>query len=374
MNRRMNALMLSTVTWLAACGQAQAPNQVPASAPPTEARWGMSAEQAAAWAQVEAAANKEGTLTVYALTTIPPDQVSRFQELWVKAYPSIKVDLNTGLQPSDVVAKVTTEQDAKAYTADVAQLGGTTSRQLDRLGALDPFIPPAVQDPSVKWRVDPVLDEARKGALLGGTLSYVPIWINTKLVKPGEEPQTRMDLTDPKWKGKILWQVPWAAGYGWNEYYLGKKYYGMEWVAKMAAQNVVVGSNANDGLNQVARGEYAIGLANLAGDLATRLIRAGQPLKAVWPDDFVYGSANGFNIVKGAPHPNAAKVFVNWWFTEAGQRLYADLGQFPNRADIPAKEEWMKGFDHPKEYWWPKPADDVLAEPNQKEAATYFKK
>src|SRR5437773_9470250 len=131
MNRRTNALMLSVVMWLAACGQAQSPNQAPVSAPPAEARWGMSAEQAAAWAQVEAAANKEGSLTVYALTTIPPDQVGRFQEIWTKAYPNIKADLNTGLQPADVVAKVTTEQDAKAYTGDVAQLGGTTSRQLD---------------------------------------------------------------------------------------------------------------------------------------------------------------------------------------------------------------------------------------------------
>jgi ABC-type Fe3+ transport system substrate-binding protein len=97
-------------------------------------------------------------------------------------------------------------------------------------------------------------------------------------------------------------------------------------------------------------------------------------LKAAWTDDFVYGSANGFSMLKGAPHPNAAKAFVNWWFTEAGQRLYADLGQFPNRADIPGKEDWMKGFDRAKEFWWPKAADDALAEPNQKEAASYFKK
>ncbi len=374
MNRFASALVIAAGLWLVACGEPQAASQAPTSSQPAEARRSTAAEQATAWAQVEAAANKEGSLTVYALTTIPPDQVSRFQALWTKAYPNIKADLTTGLQPADIVAKVTTEQDAKAYTGDVAQLGGTTSRLLDRLGALDPSIPPAVQDASVKWRIDPVLDEAHKGALLGGTLSYVPIWINTKLVKPGEEPKTRLDLTDPKWKGKILWQVPWSAGYGWNEYYLSKKYYGQEWVAKMQGQNVAFGSNANDGMAQVARGEYAIGLANLAGDLATRLIRDGQPLKAVWPDDFVYGSANGFSVLKGAPHPNAAKVFVNWWFTEAGQRFYADLGQFPNRADIPAKEDWMKGFDHAKEYWWPKPADDALAEPNQKEAATYFKK
>ena len=34
----------------------------------------------------------------------------------------------------------------------------------------------------------------------------------------------------------------------------------------------------------------------------------------------------------------------------------------------------MKGFDHAKEFWWPKASDDGLAEPNQKEAAAAFKK
>lgn len=367
MNRFASAVVIAGAgVWLAACGGPPGASPAPASSQP--------AGQASTWAQVEAAANKEGSLTVYALTTIPPDQVGRFQELWAKTYPNIKVDLTTGLQPADIVVKVTAEQDAKAYTGDVAQLGATTSRQLDKLGELDPFIPPAVQDASVKWRVDPVLDEAHKGALLGGTLNYVPIWINTKLVTPADEPKTHLDLTNPKWKGKLLWQVPWSAGYGWNEYYLSKKYYGQEWVTKMQAQNVTFGANSNDGINQVARGEYAMALANPGNDLATRLMREGQPLKAAWTEDFTYGSANGFSVLKGAPHPNAAKVFVNWWFAEAGQRLYADFGQFPNRADIPGKEDWMKGFDRAKEFWWPKAADDALAAPTQKEAATYFKK
>jgi ABC-type Fe3+ transport system substrate-binding protein len=137
---------------------------------------------------------------------------------------------------------------------------------------------------------------------------------------------------------------------------------------------VTFASNSNDAVNQLARGEYSLLLADVGGDIATRLIRDGQPIKADWTDDFVYGSANGFSALNGAPHPNAAKVFVNWWFTQAGQQFYADLGQFANRADIPAKEDWMKGADHPKEYWWPKSADDAQAAPAQKEAASYFKK
>ena len=352
---------------LAACGGA-APSQ-PAAGGSAASGGGQQS-----WAQIEAAANKEGSVTVYALSTIPPDQMDRFRAAFNKTYPQIKVDMTAGLLPSDVVAKVTTEQDAKAYTGDVAQLGGTTGRSLDRLGEVSPFMPPAVTEGGVKWRVDPIQDADHKGSLLAGTLSYVPIWVNSNLVKPDEEPHNHMDVTDPKWKGKVIWQQPWAAGFGWNEYYLAKKMYGQEWLTKMKALDPVVGANSNDEISQLARGEYAIGLALPGGDLATRLIKAGQPLKAIWPDDFVYGSANGFSVLAHAPHPNAAKVFVNWWLTQDGQRFYADLGQFPNRTDVAPKEDWMKGSDHPKEFWFPTPADDKLAAPTQKEAASDFKR
>jgi iron(III) transport system substrate-binding protein len=351
---------------LAACGGAAS------SQPPSGSAAASGGEQP--WAQIEAAANKEGSVTVYALSTIPPDQMDRFRTAFNKTYPNIKVDMTAGLLPSDVVAKVTTEQDAKAYTGDVAQLGGTTGRSLDRLKEVSPFMPPAVQDAGVKWRVDPVQDEGHTGSLLAGTLSYVPIWVNSNLVKAGDEPKTHMDVTDPKWKGKVIWQQPWASGFGWNEYYLAKKMYGQDWLTRMEAVNPVVGANSNDEISQLARGEYAIGLALPGGDLATRLIKAGQPLKAIWPDDFVYGSANGFSLLAHAPHPNAAKVFVNWWLTQDGQRFYADLGQFPNRGDVAPKEDWMKGSDHPKESWFPTAADDKLAAPTQKEAAGDFKK
>ncbi|HLG70712.1 MAG TPA: hypothetical protein VK009_09850 [Chloroflexota bacterium] len=351
----------------AACGGTQASSQ------PAGGSQAAAASQPADWAQIEAAANKEGSVTVYALSTIPSDQLDRFRSVWAQSYPNIKVEMTTGLLPSDVVAKVSAEQDAKAYNADVAQLGGTTGRQLDKLGDLAGFLPPAIQDKSVKWRVDPVQDVGHKGALLAGTLTYVPIWVNTKLVQPAEEPHNHMDVTNPRWQGKIIWQQPWASGFGWNEYYLSKKYYGQEWVTKMQAQKPVTGANSNDEINQLARGEYAIGLALPGGDLATRLINAGQPLKAIWPDDFTYGSANGFSALNHAPHPNAAKVFVNWWLTENGQRFLADLGQFPNRADVSPKEDWMKGADHPKEFWYATAADDAIAEQMQKEAASYFK-
>ena len=54
------------------------------------------------------------------------------------------------------------------------------------------------------------------------------------------------------------------------------------------------------------------------------------------------------SLIKGAPHPNAAKVFINWGLTERGQNFWRDLGQFPLNSAIAPAEEWMKGVNNAK--------------------------
>src|SRR4051812_16591371 len=76
------------------------PTAVPSSGTPPPAaagsgarRWGMTAEQDAAWTAIETAARREGTLTYYAQSVIPQAQLPRFMELWSKDYPDVKVDI-----------------------------------------------------------------------------------------------------------------------------------------------------------------------------------------------------------------------------------------------------------------------------------------
>lgn len=377
----LGATLAAGAAALAACGgggqKQSSSNASPAASAGNAnapARWGMNVQQAADWQTLENAAKKEGSVTVYALTTIPPDSMNTFLDLWKQDYPTIKVEMTTG-QPADVTARVSTEQQAKAYTGDTAEIGATSARQLNQIGAVTAFVPPASQDPSFKWHVNPLFDEEHKGTNLTTRVGYVPFWVNTNVVKAGEEPKIRQDLTDPKWKGKIAWIVPWAAGYGWYEYYFSKKTYGADWPDKMSRQSVTFLTDANAAVGQLARGEFGILLADGGGQTAERLIEQNQPIKAVWPDDFTYGTSGGFILLKGAPHPNTAKVFINWWFTERGQKFLADLGQFANREDIQPKYDWMKGNTHPKEYYvFSKASDDALAEPNQQEAAKLFRK
>ena len=159
--------------------------------------------------------------------------------------------------------------------------------------------------------------------------------------------QTSLNTRSPT----CSWAVAaWTSGGGSHLYYFAKKVYGPEWVTKMQAQNPTFSEDQDAALLQVARGEFAIGLA-ISGRQGAQFIKAGQPLRAVWPDDFVITSTQGNQLIVKAPHPNAAKVFINWHLTERGQQFWRDLGQFPLNAAIAPAEDWMKGVSNAKQVY-----------------------
>ena len=74
--------------------------------------------------------------------------------------------------------------------------------------------------------------------------------------------------------------------------------------------------------------------------------KAGLPVKSFsTPRDEIYVSGGSGNvaIIKGAPHPNATKVFVNWFLGQQGQEVYSRaMGQATRRLDVDTV--WLKEF------------------------------
>lgn len=365
-------LSLGGALALAACGGSSAPaSSAPAAEPSGPPRWGMTAEQDAAWQKIEAAADKEGTFTYYGQGVITPKDVPAFMEAFKKSYPNIKIELVNG-STGDVQTRIATEQEAKTYVGDVGDISARSGLIMAKRGFAERFVPPAAVDPSIKWAAERVYGD---GDVVSDHMTWFPTWINTKLVQPQDEPRTHLDFLDPKWKGKILWYVPWTEGGGWNEYYWTKKVYGLDWVTKMVGQQPAFAQGSSELMTPLARGEYAIVLGATGAGPATQLMRSGQPIKALWLDDFVHGVPTGHILLKNAPHPNAAKVFLNWWLTEDGQRFQSDVvGQFPMRSDVPLRDEWQKGVNGPKQHFNSAEIPEDAASQFQKEAAGYFKK
>ena len=75
-------------------------------------------------------------------------------------------------------------------------------------------------------------------------------------------------------------------------------------------------------------------------------LKAGLPVKPLPnPRDEVYvsGGSGHLSIIKGAPHPNATKVFVNWFLGKEGQDIFGRaMGQGTRRFDV--ETQWLKEF------------------------------
>lgn len=157
---------------------------------------------------------------------------------------------------------------------------------------------------------------------------------NTKLVKDEDAPKSWFDLTNPKWKGKIIMADPKRMESTaqiladllipmkqdrWNSFISGL----------VANQPFIVGG-ITEGFARVVSGEFAITIGLLNDVLAAP---SDAPIKVAWPKEepksVPLGGAANIGISKKATNPNFAKLFLNWLLSPAGQRALASTGRPP---------------------------------------------
>jgi iron(III) transport system substrate-binding protein len=280
------------------------------------------------WSEVVASAKKEGKVVVLG----PSDPVVK-REIPAKftARFGIPVEYLGGFG-GEVAARLRTERLAQVYTMDVFLTGiGTAATILYPEKMLDPIVPhlifPEVVDTS-KWKkgklwfVDP---EERYILRLFNTVSEL-FFVNAQHVKP-EEFQSIRDLLHPKWKGKIGLLDPTGTGPGPGvpaRLYLEL---GDEFVKRLYIdQKPAITRDTRQLSDWLARGTYPIALSSSVD--ARQLEEAGFPIKTVYRlPDFVLGSVTSAQglvaLLNKAPHPNAARVFVNWIASKEGLETFA---------------------------------------------------
>jgi iron(III) transport system substrate-binding protein len=148
------------------------------------------------------------------------------------------------------------------------------------------------------------------------------------------------DLLDPKWKGKISFLDPSVAGTGGNQGALLFELFGEDFMKKLFVdQQPMISRERRQLTDGVLRGTYPIAFGAEDGEIE-RLRAEGQPVDTVYGLEDMPGSLSGGNMVgimDKAPHPHAAKVFVNWIASKEGSEIYGrGLKMVPARSDIDA--------------------------------------
>ena len=306
----------------------------------------------AEWEKTVQAARKEGALANYGGEEVThPEILKAFN----KDYPEIKVTTASG-HGSELGARILAERRAGKFLVDLYAGGPTTPYRVLYLSkALDPitplFLTPEITDPS-KWftgkhiYADP---ENRYLFLFEGSVSGgATIHVNTRFVNVAEF-KSYWDLLQPKWRGKILFMDPKSSSLGLNAAtsLFNDPDLGPEFLKRLFGEmDVAISGNRRQGTDWLSAGKYYICFACRDTEMA---IKQGLPVGEVDPlslkegaNEIGGGSSSVLAFLNKAPHPNAAKVFINWFLSRQGQILWQRVmnkvvveGSDSMRIDIP---------------------------------------
>jgi iron(III) transport system substrate-binding protein len=169
---------------------------------------------------------------------------------------------------------------------------------------------------------------------VGWSIAY-----NTALVK--NPPKSWQDLTKPEYAGQIGQVIGPSGGTTWTRIMFERQVLGEDyWRRQAATKPILFPSNAplSDAL---VRGEVAVTPVLYNAVLPKK--RDGAPIEILFAPEGVPITPFAAGIVRGAAHPNAAKLFLNWCLSEEGQGfLVKELGHLTSLKEAPVYPE---GFD-----------------------------
>jgi iron(III) transport system substrate-binding protein len=299
------------------------------------------------WEKVLRAAEIEGQLTIYGCCY----EYDRILEGFRKKHSKIKVTTVTA-PGSQLGTRILAERRAEKYIPDLFAGGANTSHDgLYKAQALDPIRPalvvPEVLDQS-KWHEGEhrYIDPEKKYIFAfvansqSGQLAY-----NIQLINPNEF-KSFWDLLNPKWKGKMSSLDPTTTGMGAALQFL---YYhpelGPPFMTKLFGEmQMTFSRDSRQMTDWLATGKLPLCLRCTAGGEVGKAKQQGLPIDFLgtesWKEGGSSSAAGGtLTFVNRAPHPNAAKVFINWFLSREGQIALQKLGRpdahNSRRIDIP---------------------------------------
>ena len=285
------------------------------------------------WDKTVKAAEEEGALVIYMTQAFEPV----FRDTFQKKYPRIKVSMATGRGP-ELSQRVMSERRAEKFAVDLYISGNISPLTVfHRAKILEPIKPllllPEVVDTSAWYEGKHHYDdpENRYIFVFEGTPRSGEITYNTKLVNPSEI-KSYWDLLNPKWKGKIVSVDPLVSGpiSAAHIFFYKQPDLGAEFLRRLHADTDIAIVRSNEQmLDWLSAGKFAFGIG--ARDVDTAMMQ-GLPLMQFLPGALKEGSSvtayNGtLSYFNRAPHPNAAKVAINWLLSREGQTAWLDANQ-----------------------------------------------
>ncbi len=309
------------------------------------------------WETTVEAAKKEGEVVIYG----PHNPM--YQQLWAifqKSFPQVKFSFVPG-KGSDHSQRIVAERRAGKYLPDLL-MGGSSTFASFAPGTLEPLRPllllPEINDLSAWWDgklhfADP---QNQAAIIISGEVGTRRGSYNTKLLNPAEI-QSWWDLLQPKWKGKLGSFDPRVAG-GGGETFLFFYYtpsLGQKFITRILSEtDIQLTRDLQQGTDWLGQGKILFYIGS--GQPIMKAKKQGLPVD-LFPHPLREGEVMGggaccMAVMSRAPHPSAAKLFVNWVLSKEGQaawQKYAEVNSLRmdiSKSDLAPEDVPQKGVNY----------------------------
>ena len=276
-------------------------------------------------ADLASAANTEGQVNWY--TTFASTDVQPIVAAFNKVYPKIKVN-PLRLSASQLPPKIITEQRGHQYTADVVSGDSPQLAQLIQAKSLQPYTSP--EETSLPAGLS--LPTGYKTVVYAVTTALA--WNPTIVKQKGLPVPTSIEtFTEPAWKGKFSIDPTAVNWYDSLIKIMGHQQ-ALALVQKLGSNDPVLVESHTEALTDVQAGEPA-GAVTAYGYKASSLEKKTPSEVNFLNTSPLPSSLNLIDVVLNAPHPAAARLFVNWMVSKAGQTAVVDQTNHTSlRSDV----------------------------------------
>ena len=295
------------------------------------------------------AAQKEGTVGVWD-TIIGPETWEKLNDGF-KEYWGLGDDFDakyTNLTSSQFVTKVTEEMKANKVTMDV---GGSASIVWLN-GLVDDGKVMRYQSPGIAKAYSKIIDMklGRKDYYVSNVYYFLPAWNPEEIDK---DITSWNDLLDPEFGGGKMIMGDAALSESYTLVYFGlRKILDKSYFERLAKLKPAFKVKSQDIAQDMATGEHPVAFSGMPTRIF-QLNEKGVDLQVRFPKEGSVLIPQSTFMLKEAPHPNAAKLYTEYFLSQEGQKTYVE-GE--------AVSSGRNGFDSPEPKYAP-PIEKVKAVP-----------
>lgn len=266
-------------------------------------------------------ARKEGKMVFY--TSVETEFARSLTSAFEAKYPFIKTDIFRSTHEK-ILSRMNVERQTGTFTADVVSVGEFETFHLQRRGFIalykSPFAvayPDGFKDPNGYWT--DLYD------------NLIVTAYNTTRVKRDELPKRWEDLLHPRWKGRMVLDQNEDRWFANMLYLMGEKK-GMEFMQSLAKQDVAIRGGRSLVTQLLSAGEFDLQI--VAYWYRPHLMKKqGAPVDWIGMEPAVI-ALHPISIVEKTPHPNAARLFIDFALSDEGQKVFLQRGREPAKPGL----------------------------------------